>query len=494
MLTVEQIKSQNALLKSQHSEFKKYFEAYSGGTHFKNTENIRKFYSDRAEDYTNILNLLPNTNLCRNLVENRVNTVFETEPKRHLYFQQGGTFLDHETAPGLRSFLYDATFEGLSFSDFMEEVATQASIYGHVWVFVDKPAESQIDVNDPNQNRPYLQILVPSQVLDWKYSYVGGKQVLQFVKFVVNVSGPVTTYCVGLSGNADNPTTIQMYQVHDDMSDKEEVQPISEVQLPLGMGIPMVKSFARKDPVNSIFGVSDIKDAVYFQRFIANLDREVYESIIYKKSILKLPSDIQTPEGGGMGIVRGEIEELDAVDFAVPDTADIDSVREYMTNVIERYAILNGIQSQTGISSRSGESFYQERKNLYRYAASKARNLEVTETLIFDLFGSWQNLRFAGAIEYDTNYSEKDVEMKLFNLEKAKQIAPDSAMINTIVERELIKLIGNEEDNPSEFIPKTSEIHNTTFVVSSFEEVTEETDKTPEVRLNGEYDERLKFE
>lgn len=464
--SVQQLKAKNPLYESYAPEFKKFREAYSGGKDFKNTSHVRRFYSDRPEDYENILGITPTTNICKNLIENRVNTVFAVEPVRHLFFNQGSATLDIDTAPGLRSFVTDCTFTGQSFTDFMEEVATQASVYGHSWILIDKPNELEINVDNPNENRPYLQLITPQQVIDWSYTYIGGQQVLSYIKIVVSEDKDGTTYLIGKIGYGSVPTTMEMYSVKKDemLDDDNVVQEVYSVELPQGMGIPCVKCYAKKDPTTMTFGISDIRDAVYYQRFLVNLDREAYESIIYKKSILKLPSEVETPEGGGLGIVRGDVEELDAVEFAVPDTADIDSVRGYIDNVMERCGAMCGLQTQTGKQARSGESFYQERQDMYRQATQKSRNLEITENAIFDLYAKWQLLSFTGMIEYDTNYSERDTEMKLVNLEKAREINKElqSDLVNTIIERELVSLIGNQEDLSSlgmkqEFTPVESE-------------------------------------
>lgn len=498
--TIEQLKKQHPQYQQFAQEYKKFREAYSGGVDFKNDSNIRKFYADRADDFQSILGVTPTTNLCRHLIENRVNQVFATDPERALMFVQGSAILDIDTTPGLRSFLDDSTFTGQEFKDFMEEVATQSSIYGHCWVMLEKPSEQEIDTLNFDQNRPYVQIVLPQQVIDWEYKFLAGREVLTSIKIVLNETPEeVTIYQCELQEES-RATLVETYTISKAQNDKEEVYPTTSVLLPEGMGIPCFKSYAKRDPSNKTVGLSDIRDAVYFQRFIANLDREAYESVIYKKSILKLPVDIQTPEGGGMGIVRGEVEELDAVDFAVPDTADVDSVRAYIDNVLERYSKLSGLQSQTGMSARSGESFFQERQELYRQASQKARSLEQTEIGIFMLFAHWQGLKFAGYIQYDTNYSDRDVELRLYNLQKAKTMAPDSPVINEIIERELIAIIGNEEDKKKaglfkEFEPVVSELPNP-FEDRKGEEEEEVDEDQPRRSIktlnNGTYDESIK--
>jgi hypothetical protein len=497
MITKAQLQKQHHLYQKFSGEFKKFREAFSGGIDFKNSTNVRKFFSDKSEDYINILGITPTTNLCRHMIETRVNQVFETQPKRKLYFAQGSAILDIETTPGLRSFIDDATFQGSPFNDFMEEVSIQSSIYGHCWVLVEKPAEKEINPTDFTQNRPYSQIVLPQQVIDWEFEFIGGREVLTSIKIILNETDEEITYYVAELQDDIKATVVRTYCVEKSENDKKEIQPETEVFLPEGMGIPCVKVYAKKDPANKLMGMSDIRDAVYFQRFIANLDREAYESIIYKKSILKLPTDIQTPEGGGLGIVRGEIDELEAVDFAVPDTADVDSVRAYIDNVIERYSKINGIQTQTGTAARSGESFYQERQDLYRAASAKARNLELAEINIFMLFAHWQGLKFAGLIEYDTEYSERDTELKMFNLKTAKELAPDSPLINAIIERELVKIIGSTDDQKAqglmqEYKPTISELP-TPFDERDTPGEEDLSDNSRNIRQidNGNYDERV---
>jgi hypothetical protein len=166
--------------------------------------------------------------------------------------------------------------------------------------------------------------------------------------------------------------------------------------------------------------------------------------------------------------------------------------------VLERYSRLTGLQAQTGISARSGESFFQERQDLYRQAASKARSLEQVEVMLFMMFAHWQGIKFAGYVEYDTNYSERDVELKLHNLKMAQAMAPESVTIQAIIERELVGIIGNTEDKKAlgifnERQPVVSELPNPfDETKTEAEEKTEDYgDRSVQQLNNGTYDERV---
>jgi hypothetical protein len=96
----------------------------------------------------------------------------------------------------LEDFIKDCDFDGKSLNQFMKDVSTWSSVFGHCWVFVSKPninAETRQEEYDAGV-RPYLSIINPIMVLDWDYRrQPSGRYELIYIKYLEDINGDVRT-------------------------------------------------------------------------------------------------------------------------------------------------------------------------------------------------------------------------------------------------------------------------------------------------------------
>ena len=85
----------------------------------------------------------------------------------------------------LESFINDADLDGRSINAFLRTAQIWSSVYGNVWIIVDKPrSNAQTKAEELDQDiRPYVTLFTPENVFDWKYQRsASGRFVLSKLK------------------------------------------------------------------------------------------------------------------------------------------------------------------------------------------------------------------------------------------------------------------------------------------------------------------------
>ena len=140
-----------------------------------------------------------------------------------------------ETNEWIDLFQLDCDLTNRSMNSFMENVGDLTSIFGHCWVAVDMPQQSE-----GNLGRPYTCAISPLDVWDWEFDYYGGRPLLKYVK----IKEMEETDCYYIKcyhlGDATTPSYWESYEV--EKGPGKENQPakkIGEGQYPPGMSVPV---------------------------------------------------------------------------------------------------------------------------------------------------------------------------------------------------------------------------------------------------------------
>ena len=163
----------------------------------------------------------------------------------------------------LEPFLKDADLDGRSFNAFMREANIWASVYGNVWIMVDKPASNaRTKAEELGQDiRPYVNMFTPENVFDWEYERMpSGRYELCYLKVRESIeeisdTEKVVYYRIWTKDN------VKLYK-----SINEQDTHISTEENALGR-IPAVFLPAQRSVVRGI-GISDLSDVAYMQRAI----------------------------------------------------------------------------------------------------------------------------------------------------------------------------------------------------------------------------------
>jgi hypothetical protein len=431
------VASGNRFYAYQRNQWRYYLESYLGGEDYKRGQHLTRYQLETDSEYAERLKTTPYENHVKAVVDVYTSFLFQDCPEREL---GKIAFL-----PELDSFMEDCDMEGRSLDAFMKDVATWASVFGHCWILMAKPnvnAQSRADEIAAGA-RPYLNLLTPLNVLDWRWERSGsGYYDLRYLKYIEDINGSIQIVKVW------TPETITTYEANFDtraiMSETVEVNELGKV--------PAVCCYNARSAVRGI-GISDIGD-------IADLSKSIYNMLSEVEQTIRLdshPSLVKTPEtlaGNGAGSVIHMPENIDPglkpylLEFNGASVDSIYKAIEHAVATIDKLANTGSIRATT-TKVMSGIAMQTEFQLLNARLSQKADNLELAEEQIWRLFAQYQGVEYDGEIDYPDSFSIQDEEQEYNNLKMAKDTATGPEALN-IIDQMLIRLVtdDSEYENP----------------------------------------------
>jgi hypothetical protein len=443
--TIRELQTPSSLMNAIRPQMIALRGGYEGGPAFKNAVLVKRPSEDAALFRDKLINVaaLP---ICKAVVDEIVDVVFESEPTRHPAFLTNNK-VDAGVPLWWNSLLEDADLNGNSFTAVMEKAATMAGIEGWVWMFVDLPASP-----DKN-NRPYISVCPAENVIDWTIYTEYGRDYFEYLKVIEYEDFECTIYRLWYCGDAKNPTICERYIVKADQLENldQEVEPNEVYTLPQGLPIPVVQFQARQDQRRADIGVSDLTETLDVQREMFKLEAEAYDSIRFSKPMIRAAAGIRVPAGGG-GIIRGDKDSVEVFNIPTQDIAEIRAQQESLITRLDGF-LGRGSMRTTRMQVQSGISIIEERRALHRKAAQRARQCEAAEQELMDLVAAWMGLYFVGDIDYETDYEDKDTQFRMALLQTAQQLSATNPVVQQIIDQEVIKMI-SPPDQTAEFLAK----------------------------------------
>ena len=420
-----------------------YQQAYLGGYIFK--QSVRK--KRPSEDSQLWNDLIKNTvaqPVCRYIVDTINDVLFEPGVKRNLKFATPeGQYIDPNNCDWVDLFVNDTDLQTRDITGFMEQIGDLTSIFGHCWVAVDMPTSQEGSLG-----RPYACAVSPLNVWDWEFDFYGGRPILKYVK----IKEMEDEHCYYLKcyylGTQTEPSYWESYEVPKSVKEsslmENEARKIGEGQFPPGMSIPVFIAYGRKDPRQLDLGVSDIDSASDAMREHYKLECEKYTALQFAHTIIRADKGISIPVHAG-AIVRALQGQVEAIAI---DTGDVDKIIKAQQDILEQIEALTGLGGLRNSKNQvaSGVSIIEERKQLHRTAKSKARLMEVTEGLIFTFAARFMGMRWAGQINYNTDYEAHDTNYRMALITQASQLVGDNDIIKSLITREIIGMLAPAED------------------------------------------------
>ena len=436
----------NSIYQANYARWKFLYDSYVGGEVYREGSYLTRYQLETDQEYKARLNATPLDNQCASVISVYNSFLFRETPERE--------FNGIQNLPELEDFLKDADFEGRSFDNFMKEVSTWSKVFGHSWILVSKANIDAVTRADEIVNglRPYLSVLTPLVVLDWKWERLAnGRYDLVYLKYVEEVNGDIQTIkewtkelIVTSVADANNFTLI---------SKEEEINQ-------LGL-IPAVIAYNNRSIVRGL-GISAINDIADMQRFIYNCTSEVDQSIRLDSH----PSLVKTQDtmaGVGAGAIIQMPENLDPalkpyiLDFA---GANIDNIYTSINNTIqaiEKIATIGSVRA-TETKTMSGVAMETEFQLLNARLSEMADNLELSEEGIWRLFCMYQGQNYDAEIEYPGSFAIRDTDREVARLKQMKEVTSDPVLLKEI-DRQLALLLDIEDYEPEE--PQEVEMNDT---------------------------------
>ena len=425
--------SYNRMYNYNRNNWKYLLVSYLGGDDYRRAGLLTRYQLESDTEYQARLNATPLENHCKAVVDVYNSFLFRNEPER--------IFGSMEGWPEVDDFLCDADLEGRNLNSFMKDVSTWASVFGHCWVLVTKPnlgfttraEEMAAGV------RPYVSLLTPLNVLDWKFEREPtGRYCLSYLRYVEEVNGSVQTI------KEWHTDRIETWVVD---FDKRTVDN-HEVEIN-GLGkIPAVVAYGTRSSVRAM-GIPDISDIAHLQQLIYNLTSEVEQTVRMDSH----PSLVKTPEtnaGTGAGSIISIPENLDPglkpylLEY---NGASVDAIYKAIEHATEAIDKLGNTASVRAMRTQvmSGIAMETEFQLLNAKLSDKADNLEVAEEQIWSLWAEYMGMIWDGEIDYEDNYSIQDEQSEYTKLQTAKQAASGPEAL-AVIDQMLINLVTDDTD------------------------------------------------
>ena len=448
-------------IEAQHQHYKgmiprwEYFiRSYLGGKEYQDGKFLQAYQLEFENEYHKRINFTPLDNHCRNIIDIYSSFLFRVEPTRNF-----GSLADDMS---VEQFLEDADLEGRSFEALIREAQRFASVYGHVWLLMDKPSTNVMTrAEELDQGiRPYLNIYTPENVLDWHYTRNdAGYYFLDYLKIREEQTAEGEYYKLWFLDKID---TVFVSTIN-----RDEPRLITSVPNPL-MKIPAVILYNQRSPMRGL-GVSDLTDVADLQKAIYNELSEI-EQIIRLSNHPSLVKTKDTDAGAGAGSI---IEIPDNIDANLkpyilqPNGSNLDGVLRSINHKVEAINRLTHVGTLRATAERvqSGIALRTEFELLNARLSEKSQLMELAEEQLWRLFAEWQETVFDGEIDYPDSFDIRDWATDLELLQSAKASNIKSATFAKEIDKQIAKTV-IEDDTTLDQI--NSEIDSNTTAIGEF--------------------------
>ena len=432
-----------------------YLRSYMGGEDYKGGNYLTRYVNEDRDEYNRRLLLTPVDNHCRNIIHIYYSYLWRVPPKREF------NSLDNNIA--LEYFLKDADLDGRSFDSFMREAQVWASVYGHVWLMLDKPKSTAGTRADELAQgiRPYINLFTPENIFDWRYERRdSGRFQLSYLKVRESIVRDTATD-VKQTFRVWTNETIKLYEVTN-----EQERLVEEMDNPLGV-IPAVFVPAQRSIKRGI-GISDLTDIASMQKAIYEENSEI-EQLIRISNHPTLVKTFDTDANAGAGSVINMPDDLDAnlKPYQIqPSGGNLDAVRAAIADKVEainRMAHMSAIRGTEG-QTKSGIAMQTEFQMLNARLSEKADILELAEEQIWALFCIWQDINPDVQVFYPDSFDVRDLPNELAFLQGAKASGVNSRTFQQEVDKRIADLVLDDEELTRAY----SEIEQNTQVIGQF--------------------------
>ncbi len=429
----------NSVYTANTDDWKMFEASYKGGRAWKEMNYLYQYINETSAQLQERVKQTPLENHCEGVVSTYSGFIWRDPPKRNL-----GTL--NNNVP-LNALLKDADREGTPFNEFMKQVMIWGSVYGLVWVILDKPSSTAYTKADEINGgiRPYLRFYTPLDVTDFEFTPkpTGEYELTWFevqeqyttregdVKIVRQWSKESVVTCTTI-GKETQTTTIKN---------------------PIGR-IPATPHYNKKSLTRGL-STSDLQDIAGLQISIYNDLSELSQMIrgANHKTLVKNINDQASSGAGGVIIMdpdtpAGKLPYLLQADASAL-TGLLNTI-DKKTEMVNRMAHLTPVRTyrKQTISAVAIETEFQILNTLL---ADKAAQLQLTEYRIFEHFCAWEAIdggKTGFEVNYPTHFELRDKQADLNFIKVAREAAAlvNSATLQTELNKQLARIALPNDD------------------------------------------------
>jgi hypothetical protein len=431
------IESTHSSYDENSAKWEFYLRSYMGGQEYIDGNYLTQYVSEDKGEYSRRLDLTPMDNHCKNIVHIYSSFLWRVPPTR--------AFNSLTNNGSLKPFLDDCDLDGRSLNAFMRQAQVWSSVYGHVWLMIDKPkSNAATKAEELAQDiRPYLTMFTPENVFDWKYERTASgrfKLIYLKVRESIEREGAETETYYRI-WTEDDIRTVKV------SSDSETETVLEHLENTLGK-IPAVFLPAQRSVVRGI-GVSDLSDVAYMQRAIYQELSEI-EQLIRISNHPTLVKTFGTDASAGAGAIINLPDDIDGnlKPYQMqPSGQNLDAVRASITDKVEAINRMShmGAVRGTEAMTQSGVAMQTEFQMLNAKLSEKADILELAEEQLWGLFCEWQDVTPDVEISYPDAFDLRDYDKELMFLQQMKASGVKSVTLQQEVDMRIADLVLDED-------------------------------------------------
>ena len=429
----------NSVYTANSDDWKMFEASYKGGRAWKEMNYLYQYINETSAQLQERVKQTPLENHCEGVVSTYSGFIWRDPPKRNL-----GTL--NNNVP-LNSLLKDADREGTPFNEFMKQVMIWGSVYGLVWVILDKPSSTAYTKADEINGgiRPYLRFYTPLDVTDFEFT---PKPTGEYELTWFEVQEQYTTR----EGDVKIVRQWSKDSVVTSTTIGKETQ-TTTIKNPIGR-IPATPHYNKKSLTRGL-STSDLQDIAGLQISIYNDLSELSQMIrgANHKTLVKNINDQASSGAGGVIIMdpdtpAGKLPYLLQADASAL-TGLLNTI-DKKTEMVNRMAHLTPVRTyrKQTISAVAIETEFQILNTLL---ADKAAQLQLTEYRIFEHFCAWEAIDGAKTgfeVNYPTHFELRDKQADLNFIKAAREAAAlvNSATLQTELNKQLARIALPNDD------------------------------------------------
>ncbi len=404
-----------------------YIDSYTGKGGFEDGSYLIKYPRESDEKFERRKQLAIYPNYVKKIVDTYISHLFKQAPIR-------------ETTPEYNDFIQNVDRQGTYIDDFMRKAGKLSLIFGTVLIVVDRPrgkAKTKLEEKQLGLT-PYAVIKLPYEVEEAKLDEYGN---ISRIVFKEN-----ETYRTFTDSSWIISKDKEGKQIIDAGSHELGVVPVVPIRwtdtvLPFDIfSPPFIKDIAQInfDLYNAISELREILRNITFPVFTIPIRDEQTASQLANMTIGTENFVGYDPEGGGKP------------DFIAPPPDPAKIYLEYINFLISQmYKIVNLEFAMGSQSGKSGVALDFEFQQVNSLMAGIALHLEQAEYKIAELVARWNGEdSFKGKIEYNKDFSFKDIERELKNAMDALSLQISQTFDAELKKKLARELLGDYIDEP----------------------------------------------
>ena len=429
----------NSVYTANSDDWKMFEASYKGGRAWKEMNYLYQYINETSAQLQERVKQTPLENHCEGVVSTYSGFIWRDPPKRNLGMLNNNV--------PLNSLLKDADREGTPFNEFMKQVMIWGSVYGLVWVILDKPSSTAYTKADEINGgiRPYLRFYTPLDVTDFEFT---PKPTGEYELTWFEVQEQYTTR----EGDVKIMRQWSKESVVTSTTIGKETQ-TTTIKNPIGR-IPATPHYNKKSLQRGL-STSDLQDIAGVQISIYNDLSELTQMIrgANHKTLVKNINDQASSGAGGVIIMdpdtpAGKLPYLLQADASAL-TGLLNTI-DKKTEMVNRMAHLTPVRTyrKQTISAVAIETEFQILNTLL---ADKAAQLQLTEYRIFEHFCAWEAIDQAKTgfeVNYPTHFELRDKQADLNFIKAAREAAAlvNSATLQTELNKQLARIALPNDD------------------------------------------------